>query len=151
MLARRTPERENGPVTVDVLPPYLDSRSVKVERRWLPLPGREGRLVVLDRELVAAGVGWQVRGGIKEWLTVKARTGSDPAEGKTRARYRRLLANLPDVDPDVDDGGTAPAHASRGGGGTLAAAAEAALRGIIEAVEVGMALIGGLDQELQAA
>lgn len=110
----------------DVLPPHIDPRSVTVEARWLPLPGHEHRLEVLDRALRhRQDVSWQVRAGVKEWLRTKARGEGDPTESKTRARYRRILAELADVDPDdgTDGLGAGAGPKRRPGGPPLTVAA----------------------------
>ncbi len=89
----------------DALPDGINPRSVTaIEARWLPIPGHEGRLAVLERELEGRGHSWQVIAGVREWLRRKAAGRPDPATQPTRARYRHLLAELVDVDPD-DDGG----------------------------------------------
>jgi hypothetical protein len=87
------------------LPEGVNPRSVTVEGPWLPTRGHEGRLRVLEAELEARGVGWQVIEAMSGWLRRKAGGRPDPTEAKTRARYRKLLAELVDVDPDTEPPG----------------------------------------------
>lgn len=73
------------------------------EARFLPRSIED--LVELQDRLVAAGHSPAVASGIASWLARKAIGEDDATSHQTRARYRKILAELEVVDPGPPGGG----------------------------------------------